>query len=181
MSKPTALAIAGPNFWTSAASNIGFHSDGDLLYVVLDDTAKMEVVLRSKGQMFTAAAAAAGARGLRVVVNANMYDISWGPLVGIAFGAGKPLDPAVITPIGRVVSASRTTGRSAPSLFYVAYKPGYEFGFGDPATAGMAAAVGGLGPIILNGLKYGTGNKYKPGTAAGGRRPGSRPHSSRPT
>jgi hypothetical protein len=45
---------------------------------------------------------------------------------------------------------------------------GYAFGFGDaPTGSPYRSAIGGLGPLIINGLKYGKGNRYQPGTSAG--------------
>lgn len=42
----------------------------------------------------------------------------------------------------------------------------YSFGVGDPPTD-ADVALGGLGPLIIGGLKYGNGNLYKAGVPAG--------------
>jgi hypothetical protein len=43
----------------------------------------------------------------------------------------------------------------------------YSFGRGNPPVGGSITAMGGLTPMIIGGLKYGTGNKYAPGVPAG--------------
>lgn len=43
----------------------------------------------------------------------------------------------------------------------------YSFAQGDPPIGGRITAMGGLAPMIIGGLKYGTGNKYAAGAPAG--------------
>jgi hypothetical protein len=75
-------------------------------------------------------------------------------------------------------------GSSQPDRFHVAYAavwaaplppvrsaPAFRFGQGDPPSgtgAGAAEmALGGMGPIIVNGLRFGVGNLYRSGVPAG--------------
>ena len=44
--------------------------------------------------------------------------------------------------------------------------PLWTFGSGDPSGTGTLSAIGGAGPLIINGLKYGDGNLYKTGASA---------------
>ena len=53
-------------------------------------------------------------------------------------------------------------------MFYIVNDPigGYDFGEGNPPQVGMSG-VGGVGPIIINGLPYGVGNRCQlPATCA---------------
>jgi hypothetical protein len=100
------------------------------------------------------------------VINGNMFEVAnqWTYRMGSA-----PMAAADTTPQGRIVDSQATVGGglSRPDHFHVACAVGptygYGFGQGDPPTAGKLSAVGGLGPLIIGGLKYGVGNVYKPG------------------
>ncbi len=163
------LVIGGPAFWWSASSTSDVYKDGDLYYVVFDDSTQMDIVRRTKPELFTITVMAASSR-YALIVNGNQYDVtasSWTYRMG-----SDPIDPANCPPIGQVIESSRVTaGRSTPDLFYVAQGPGpvfpYSFGSGDPSGASPLTALGGLGPVIIRGLKYGNGNLYKPGTTGG--------------
>lgn len=164
------LPLGGNSFWTSAASASDVYQDGDVLYVVRSDKARMHVLLRTATEMFqTTADNESRSRHLNVVVNGNFYDLTAGGKAKVFF-SNSPVAASETIPIGLLVSGSHQIGgRPAPSLFYVANTTSqlYQFGFGDPPLAGTFAALGGLGPLILGGLKYGVGNLYKPGTPAG--------------
>jgi hypothetical protein len=163
------LALSGSSFWSSATPGTTVYQDGDLLYVVLDDRAMMKVVLRTAQELFhTTVERERLSRQFAVVVNANFYDVSNLGLLSALTGSG-PIAASATTPVGRLVERmSFIGGRPAPDLFYLdnAAGPlyGYSFGFGDPPSTGVLAAVGGLGPLIIGGLRYGVGNLYKPGT-----------------
>lgn len=168
----TPLAISGSGFWSSATPGTTVYQDGDLLYVVLEDKAKMTVVLRTAKELFqTTAAREQLSRQLAVVVNGNFYDVTnWGKVA--AFSGSGPVDAGETTPIGQLVEGQTIIGgRSAPNLFHIANYAGpsygYTFGFGDPSPVGKKSAIGGAGPLIIKGLRYGVGNRYKPGTPAG--------------
>ncbi|WP_051880691.1 hypothetical protein [Buttiauxella noackiae] len=53
-------------------------------------------------------------------------------------------------------------GNSSPLMMYAAQSNNlsWEFGSGDVPTSGFYTGIGGMCPLIINGLKYGTGNKY---------------------
>jgi len=169
------VAIGGTAFWSSVSSPADIYNDGEVFYVVLDDSARMELVRRTNKELFSITAAIALAKGYRVIVNGLMYTVH---VSGLTYRLGTdPIDPADVTPDGQLIeSSSVVAGRPAPLMFFVSQgaSPGftYRFGAGDPSSAspGPLTAMGGAGPLIIGGLKYGNGNLYKPGTAAG---PGS--------
>ena len=109
-----------------------------------------------------------------MVVNGNYYDVSRAGLLDAALGH-DPVAATETTILGRVVDNGAVIGgQSSPSMFYFAqyflpstdsrYLWTYITGFGDPPLGGgTAAAIGGLGPLIIGGLRYGTQNRYRPG------------------
>jgi hypothetical protein len=57
----------------------------------------------------------------------------------------------------------------------------FESGAGDPPLSGATwSAIGGVGPLIIGGLKYGAGNLYKAGAPAGAPSAGAPPPAAAP-
>lgn len=170
----TAMPISGADFWTKAPPSATAYQDSDLIYAVLDASkALMKIVLRTATELFTTTVDRERlARNLAVVINGNFFDIARSDyykayatpsFINLLFPA------SATTPNGLLIDNSRTIGgRSSPDMFYAALMQGpttgYQFDQGDPTTAGMRSAIGGLGPLIIKGLKYGNGNQYRPGT-----------------
>jgi hypothetical protein len=92
-----------------------------------------------------------------------------------AFAGHNPIDATNTTPLGRVILNGVTVaGTSAPQDFYLAFDQSAAFdhsdltlvassGKGDPPSTKNTVAFGGLGPIIIGGLPYGTSNLYASG------------------
>lgn len=162
------LEIGSLGFWSKASASFKVYQDGSLLYAVLDSTAKMTVILRTAEELFqTTVRRESVRRSLSLIINGNFYDLTpggkWDALRG-----SDPVPAAATTPIGLLIrDYRRIGGRNAQLLFYLAHYhlqcPEYQFGFGDPPVSSKAA-IGGAGPMILGGLKYGYGNVYQSGT-----------------
>jgi hypothetical protein len=165
-----AVTIGGAGFWSSVSKPGELYVDGDLMYVVLDYTAKMDIVRRIQPEMFTTTVTAAAKKGYLVIINGLQYTVNVSTYTYII--GDDPVDPSDVQPDGQVVESSRVvSGRSSPQMFYIAQGQApifvYYFNSGDPSVSGYykpLTAMGGLGPIIINDLKYGDGNLYKPGT-----------------
>jgi hypothetical protein len=161
-----AQVIGGAGFWSSVATQTDIYTDGELRYVVLNDTARMGIVRRTRTEAFTDTIARVGpAQSFAVVINGNMYNYAPNR-AGLLWGPGNPADT---TPIGLVVeSGVRTVGTTQPERFFIADTLGpvfgKDFGMGDPSTTSNLSAMGGLGPLVIGGLRYGTGNRYRAGT-----------------
>ena len=99
-----------------------------------------------------------------------MFDVK---VNGWTYRAGSdPIDPSDCPPMGQVINASTVVaGRLNARHVLRGTGPGpgfaYSFGNGNPSGAKPLTVLGGLGPIIIGGLKYGNGNLYKPGTTGG--------------
>jgi hypothetical protein len=178
-------SLASPTFWRDVAPLEGtLQSDGPLDYMVLPHSTAMRVIMRSAATPMTDVVKTTA--GMKVVVNGNMFDAGY--FTRGAAAAGNADDPSSTTPLGRLVDKGGVIGGiSEPGMFYFAQimlpaaKRGsagplsFVAGFGDPPTGpDLRAAVGGVGPLIIGGLSYGSGNIYKPGA------PGSPPSSGAP-
>jgi len=166
---PGSVAIAGSGFWSSI-SHPNLYSDGGLLYVVLNDSVEMHIILRTAEEIFEDTVnREVAAQHLIVAVNGNFYDVSRSGLIDAAWGH-DPVVATEATPIGWLVEGSRLIGgRPAPNHFFVANSLGplfYGFAFGNPPTGlPVRSAIGGAGPLIIDGLKYGNGNLYRAGAS----------------
>lgn len=89
-----------------------------------------------------------------------------GPGYGYACGQGDPplsvtINPAVLAPLaGAAINSMQFGYNPLPGVVtavLLANQP--------PQTVRTLSAVGGVGPLVINGLKYGDGNKYKAGAS----------------
>lgn len=172
----TLLPIAPPNFCQRlepliiAGGGVADLTDGDLVYAALSLDCEMKIVHRTAEELFEQTARSAQARlKLLALVNGNNYDVTPAGKADALVGH-DPVPAKESIPLGLVVdNGSVVTGVSKPQRFYVAFRAAvsqprgsYEFGMGDPPTQ-VVSALGGLGPLIINGVKYGVGNKYSVG------------------
>jgi len=189
----------GPTtFWLNAERNFrGLVQRDGLHMVLLSMDAPMRVLLRNTERLFTDAAPRL-AGSPTVIINGNFYDVTRLGLLD-AFSGGDPVDPDATTPLGRLVNQGTVIGGSTQTqMFYLAQvttpligppAPGqvcycaysYETGFGAaPVRSGVQAAIGGLGPMIIGGLKYGDGNLYRVGAPSPAPESGKPPEAARP-
>jgi hypothetical protein len=177
MTSPKLLEINGAGFWASVhnqknAKNYLYAKDAKLHYVVFDDSVKMEPFVRTQEIMFEATAlAATKTNNYLATINAQVYDMT--PAGYLDYGIGDDaVDPSTIIPEGVAVFGKKViAGRGAPLNFFIANSISttttpYRFGFGL-APHNVDAAIGGAGPLILNGLPYGKINRYKAGVTPG--------------
>jgi hypothetical protein len=125
-----------------------------------------------------------------------VFDVSASGQIDIGW-RHDPVPASETSPIGQVVSGgSVVAGSSEPDRFYLAFNlswaaplpprhghPAFRFGKGNPPVSGSAGAdtaVGGLGPIIIGGLRYGVGNRYRAGVPTGAPSTGPVPSTLRP-
>lgn len=176
MTQPNQLVIGSINFWKNARKsfskkNFAHLKDGTIHYVVFEDSVKMDPFVRTDEIMFEAhAIAASKTHNYLAAINGQVFDLNTVGLVDYAVG-NDPITPDGIDPIGLVVRSKKIiTGRQAPLNFFIANDPSrpikYSFGFGSAPTT-SETAIGGAGPLIINGLPYGHFNKYRKGQPKG--------------
>jgi len=173
-------SVVATNARESAAGRIAVYEDGDLRYVA-QTPPEMRVIRRTAEELFsTTVTREVAARNLRVAINGNMFDVSTSGKADIFVGH-DPVPAGETSPIGRViVGGTPVAGSSQPDRFHLSFNSAwapvplrssvaYRFGPGDPpvGTGGAQVALGGLGPIIIDGLRFGAGNLYRTGVPAG--------------
>lgn len=93
-------------------------------------------------------------------INGPQYDLS---ITNQMRSTSSVIDAKEVLPEGLIVrQGTPMAGRTAPNMFYVAfdYYGGHSFGAGNP-PANSARALGGIGPIIIDGMPYGVGTVCK--------------------
>lgn len=168
MAATTPKALTGSNLLDTLPSSSKIYVDGDLYYVVMAGKTRMRIMLRTKDEYFsTFVDREAVNLGMDVVINGNFYDINKTSKFWAVMGTSS--DASNTTPEGFLIESQAVIGGiSRPNHFYVAQLMGpiWTFGFGDPGSSRTLSAIGGLGPLIINGLNYGDGNLYKAGAPA---------------
>jgi len=164
-------ARSGEEFWSiDGQMPLGtVRRDGDLAYTLISGTCEMVIILRRGSELFSEALARDGA-GCEAVVNGNFYGMDAAHKVW-SYTVGTSLDAAHVRPQGQIVrDGAVIAGDSRPQSFHIAErdeftargrKPNYVVRQGDPPKDGVTRnAVGGLGPLIVNDLRYGLWNIY---------------------
>ena len=171
------LALNSPGFWSVAERSIGsLLTDGSLNYVVVDKTFHMVPLVRKSKITFTDFILTdADAKACKVVVNGNMYGLTKTGWASAVIGADDPADTLIQ---GQVVSDGKLiAGDSRPESFWfgqvlLPLTDSWPWAFtaakGDPPKErATVAALGGLGPLIISKLQFGTATLYRPGAPPG--------------
>jgi hypothetical protein len=130
--------------------------------MVLSITARMQIIYRTEKELFTDTVTKAFKKmPFACAINCIQYSVTATGVASVFFG--QPIAPGETTPDGQLVVQGKVIGgRSAPRMFYLVNSVvgGYDFGQGDPPTS-AACGVGGVGPMIINDLPYGVGNRCR--------------------
>lgn len=155
---PKGLSLKAEGFWEKAAAP-GLYRDGSIYFIVISDDSEMSPVIRTEKELFTQTISSASS-DFEVLMNGNMYGVSSSGKWSALTGTNTPIEASKTTPEGQVIKNNQLeVGTSEPLMFYLAKKKEYSFGFGNPPSDSNSA-MGGLGPIIIDGLRYGDGNQY---------------------
>jgi hypothetical protein len=163
--------------------------DGTLRYIVFLNPVQMRPIRRTQRESILKTVGRR-ARSFDVVINGNYFAADF--FTKSQAYSGTVTDPSDIKIEGQVVLGGKViAGNSQPDRFYIAEVMStmrrtkrdpawhYEVGRGNPkANSKTVAAVGNLGPLVDDGLRYGIGNKYRPparGPAQGDPGPRLRP------
>jgi hypothetical protein len=171
--------LSNPMFWDTKENQVGIlQTDRGMNYMLLDTSFSMLPIIRTDGgKTFSEFLLSdSKAKNCKIVINGNFFGL--GTISKGKLAAGTTLDPDDVDVEGQVVQAGKViAGDSRPDSFWFGQlslcangPTGCRFvgGKGDPpADSRVVAAIGGLGPLIVEDLPYGVGNKYKPGAPAG--------------
>lgn len=147
------------------ADKMGVFSDNGLIFVAMSDKTKMKPFVRKKEELFSATIKEQS-KNFKVIINGQFYGVSNAGIADALWG-NDPVDPKETTAEGRVITDGKIiAGRAAPLMFFIANHwkstPRYTFNAGSAPTK-ASSAVGGCGPIIINGLNYGEINQFSGG------------------
>lgn len=139
---------------------------GDALAFVFPEGTELEIVLKTQDDLFVdVAQRALENQELDTVVNGSFYSLSGLSRARLLVG---PVESDATTLDGlAIVDGVVVDGREAPLTFYVAHvedrdgQLSWQFGFGDPPLD-SSMAIGGAVPLVIDGLKFGVGNEYRP-------------------
>lgn len=123
-----AKSIEGATFWKELEPDIkaggGFahFNDGDLQYAAMQASSKMVIVQRTAKEFFSTTVARESAKlGLKVVINANYFDLtSFG--YAHVFTSNDPEEASYTVSVGQVISAGAIFGTPDPKRFYFGQK-----------------------------------------------------------
>ncbi len=145
-------------------------STGDTHLLASSDPVQMVMLVRSRKELFTDfIEREAKTRGLKVVVNGSFIDLSFGSKLAVQATSGA-LDPADSKPVGEVIQEGKLiAGSDSPGKFNFSQDTcgaqRFTAHLGNP-SASACAAIGGIAPIVIDGLPYGAQNLYKAGVPA---------------
>jgi hypothetical protein len=172
--------ITGSTFWDDldteidAHGGVGHFNDGDLQYAAMSAQVRMKVILRTHEELFEDTITRENAtNNFKAVINGNLWDLTGAGYRDVVLGH-DPVEAGDTLPIGQVITGNTlSAGSSETERFFIAwglFPPRldyeYRFGFGNPPFL-SAEAIGGIGPLIISRLKYGTRNVYGQGCPAG--------------
>lgn len=151
--------LDNPLFWSSPAAAPGvLQADGSLKYMLLDQTFRMQPVVRNRKVGFTDFALTDGdAKKCKIIVNGNFYGLTMTGAVTVKLGGVD--DPSDTKIEGQIIrNGSVVAGDSRPQSFWFgqmavpstdAWGWAYHADKGDPpAGAATYAAIGGVAPLI---------------------------------
>lgn len=169
------ISIGDTNFWTrlqaaSSSKNVGFFKDtlpsGGPLYIVnMHSSIKMVPFVRLAEELFeTTAKRESTNKKLKVVINGPTYGLTKAGYFDAMMGS-DPVPADNTLQQGNVIYNKKVIGGSKSNMYYVANyvaKPvKYKFAQGAAPTD-ADAALGNMGPLIVNKLPFGQVNKYNP-------------------
>jgi len=172
---PTPISLNEKDFWNKiknsiTGNRIGFFKaatkNGGFVYLVaLNDSAKMTPFVRTAEELFeTTVLRESAAKKLSVVINGPTYGLTYSGKVDALMGS-DPVPATETLQEGKIVYKKAIIAGSASDMYYIANTPTerskYKFGRGNAPTD-VEAAIGNMGPLIINNLPFGSVNTYSP-------------------
>lgn len=172
---PKSLSFTDSNFWTkirnsTAGKKVGYFrasfSTGGFAYIVaMCDDVRMVPFVRTAEELFeTTALRESTANNFSVVINGPTYGLTVSGNIDAAFGSDA-IPAAETLPEGNIVYKNTVLAGSKSDMYYIANNPSqlprYVFGRGAAPT-NVEAALGNMGPLIINKLPFGAKNAFTP-------------------
>lgn len=171
------LSLRSKDLWgsllqASAGGKAGFFkitlpSGGPLYIVNMHQSIKMIPFVRTKEELFeTTAKRESTLNKFKVVINGPTYDLTKSGYLDAAMGSDSvPAEDTIQQ--GLIVQNKKIIGGNKSNMYFVANylnehnKFNYKFGKGSAPT-NADAAIGNMGPLVINRLPFGQVNQYDP-------------------
>jgi hypothetical protein len=169
------ITLSDPNLWSKfqASSSSGktglfrasLPSGGPLYIVAMNHTIKMVPFVRTAEELFSnTALRESRSNKFQVVINGPTYGLTNAGKADALFG-NDPVSANETKQEGLIVRQKKVIGGTKSDMYYIANYTGsknkYKFGRGHAPTD-ADAALGNMGPLIINKLPFGKVNKYNP-------------------
>jgi len=140
-------------------------SGGPIFILSMNKDIKMIPFVRTKTELFeTTAKNESQKNKFKVVINGPTYGLTLAGKMD-ALSGSDPVSADNTIQEGQIIRNKKVIGGTKSNMFYIANylnTPNkYQFGQGV-APQDADAALGNMGPLIINGLPYGRFNKYNP-------------------
>ena len=169
------LSLSDSNLWlqlktASSGKKVGFFkaklpSGGPLYIVSMHQTIKMIPFVRTAEELFqTTAKRESIKQKFKIVINGPTYGLTKSGKIDALIGS-DPVPASETLQQGRIIHNKKIIGGSTSNMYFIANYTGnavkYQFGQGAAPT-NADAALGNMGPLIINKLPFGQVNKYNP-------------------
>lgn len=169
------ISTGDANFWlrlqsASSKQNVGFFkltlpSGGPLFIVNMHRSIKMIPFVRTTEELFEETAKRESTRhNFKLVINGPTYGVTKSGKLDAMIGS-DPVLPTETLQQGNIVHNKKIIGGRKSNMYFIANYTAsavkYKFDQGA-APSNADAALGNMGPLILNKLPFGQVNKYDP-------------------
>ncbi len=175
---PIPISFASPDFWkkirhSTIDKKVGyfrapFTAGGFAHVVAMCDAARMVPFVRTTEELFEATALREStANKFSVVINGPTYGLTFSGKIDALLGS-DPIPVAETLQQGNIVYKKTVLAGAPSDMYYVANHPNqlprYAFGRGTAPT-NAEAALGNMGPLIINKMPFGAKNVFNPSNA----------------
>lgn len=154
----------------SSGKKVGFFkatlpSGGPLYIVNMHQTIKMIPFVRTAEELFkTTAKRESTIKKFKIVINGPTYGLTKSGYLDAIVGS-DPVPASETLQQGRIIHNNKIIGGTRSNMYFIANYLGktnkYQFGKGAAPTD-ADAALGNMGPLIINKMPFGQVNKYNP-------------------
>ena len=144
-------------------SEVNFTQKDGFHIIKIKGKSRLIPIVRENEEFFSDTVIRAQSKAnLTVCINACWYDVTPSGIADAYAGHDPVLAQETSNQGFALLGTGKRHGKSSPLMFYIAQKIDYSWyvGQGDVPEKGFYTGVGGLCPLVVNGLKYGTKNIY---------------------
>lgn len=144
--------------------NVRYEFKQGLHIIEIKGKARLVPIIREKEELFSQTVQhAASLAKLTACINACWYSLTNAGYLDTVTGSDPVLSKETKNEGFALLGTGKIYGNSYPALFYIAQKLDYSFAMarGDLSNnLGFYTGMGGLCPLVHQGLVYGNGNRY---------------------